>query len=81
MGHPTGPLDQYLNALLQAFLYDMEVFSQAWLYYLALVPAVLYGTFFLIKWAFLTAPAWLPIFLIVRILDGFTININHHGKR
>jgi hypothetical protein len=60
-------IDKYLEFLWNCFQYDIEVFSQAWLYYWALVPAVGYLVFFVLKWAVLTVPVWLPVSIILRI--------------
>jgi hypothetical protein len=61
-----GVIDKYLEFLWNSFLYDMDVFSQAWLYYWALVPATGYFIFFLLKWAVFTVPVWLPLTIVVR---------------
>jgi len=60
----------YLNFLWEAFQYDMNVFSQGWLYYWLLIPAVGYLIFFFIKWVVITAPVWLPIKLIFEAIGG-----------
>jgi hypothetical protein len=54
-------LEAYLNFIWSTFQYDMEVFSQGWMYYWLLIPAVFYFIFFFIKWAVITAPIWLPV--------------------
>lgn len=54
-------LTQYLQLLWKAFQYDIDVFSQGWIYYSLLIPAIFYFVFFLIKWMILTAPVWIPI--------------------
>ena len=47
------------------FQYDIEVFSQPWLYLWFLFPAIFYFAFFILKWAVLTAPFWVPIRLMI----------------
>ncbi|EKD89610.1 MAG: hypothetical protein ACD_33C00034G0007 [uncultured bacterium] len=54
-----------LNKLIELWLYDIEVFSQTWLYAWLLVPAMFYLMFFMIKWTVLTTPLWLPIVIII----------------
>lgn len=50
------------------FKYDIEVFSRPWLYIPFLIPACFYFIFFIIKWAVLTSPIWIPGRIIV---NGF----------
>jgi hypothetical protein len=57
-------LNQYLQLLWKAFQYDIETFSQVWLYVWLLIPAFCYFIFFLIKWVVLTAPIWLPLRMV-----------------
>ena len=57
-------LNQYFKLLLDAFQYDVSVFSQGWIYYWLLVPASVYLMFFILKWAVLTAPFWIPFNMI-----------------
>jgi len=57
-------LTKYLETLYQLFEYDIDVFSQVWIYAWVLIPAVFYLMFFMAKWAVLTAPIWLPLRII-----------------
>lgn len=57
-------LHQYLELLWQMFQYDIQVFSQPWIYYTLLIPATFYFVFFMLKWTVLTTPIWLPLSLI-----------------
>jgi len=59
-------LHKYLEILWNSFQYDVNVFSQAWIYYWALVPAIGYLIFFILKWFVLTAPFWLPFVVVMR---------------
>jgi len=60
-----------------AFQYDIDVFSQGWLYYCLLVPAIGYFIFFVLKWVVLTAPIWIPIRMIFGgIKSLFSISVN-----
>lgn len=54
-------LNGYLDFLWKAFQYDMDVFSQGWMYYWILIPAIGYLVFFFIKWTVITVPIWLPV--------------------
>ena len=53
-------LTAYINLLWNQFQYDVSVLSQPWMYWCFLIPAIAYGFFFIIKWALLTAPLWIP---------------------
>ncbi len=63
-------VEKYLNLLWNNFQFDIDVFSQPWLYYWLLIPAVGYFVFFFIKWAVLTTPVWLPIALALTPFKG-----------
>lgn len=63
-------MDIVINKLVELWLYDIEVFSQAWLYYWVLIPAMFYFVFFLIKWSVLTAPLWIPITIIISVFKS-----------
>ena len=53
-----------IDKLISLWMYDVHVFSQPWMYYWLLIPAAAYLVFFMLKWAALTAPIWLPIVII-----------------
>ena len=59
-------VEKYLELLYSMLLYDLEVFSQGWLYYWLLIPAVGYFIFFLLKWMVLTVPVWMPLAIAFR---------------
>ncbi len=61
---PMEILQQYIALLWQMFQYDIQVFSQPWMYYALLLPAFFYFIFFMLKWTVLTTPFWLPLSLI-----------------
>jgi hypothetical protein len=54
----------YLQLLWDSFQYDIDVFSQIWIYAWLLIPAVFYFIFFIIKWIVLTAPIWVPFRMV-----------------
>ncbi len=58
-------MQRIIDLLVRCYEYDVEVFSQPWMYWCLLIPAALYLAFFFVKWAVLTAPLWLPISMIV----------------
>jgi len=58
-------LNKYLDLLWNFFMYDIETFSQPWMYWWLLIPASCYLVFFIIKWAVLTAPFWIPINMVL----------------
>ena len=58
---PYEIFQAYLNLLYKQFLYDVNVLSQPWMYYLLLIPAICYLIFVVVKWGFLTIPIWAPL--------------------
>ncbi len=62
-------INEYLSFLWKMFQYDMNVFSQGWLYYWLLIPAMCYFSFFMIKWAVLTCPIWMPFSIIIKSFE------------
>jgi len=62
-------ITKYLNLLYDLFLYDVEVFSQGWIYAWVLLPAIGYLVFFCVKWFILTLPFWLPIKILIDSLS------------
>lgn len=57
----TELYQKYLGFIWNAFIYDADVFSKWWLYVFFFIPFIFYLMFFVMKWAFLTAPLWLPV--------------------
>jgi hypothetical protein len=54
-----------LAVLTEQWIWDVEVFSNPWMYYLLLIPVMFYVPFFFMKWMVLTTPFWLPIFIVI----------------
>ena len=54
----------YFALIWTSFQADVAAFSHWWMYAFFLIPALGYTLFFVLKWAFLTAPIWIPINLI-----------------
>jgi hypothetical protein len=52
----------------QCFQYDVQIFSKPWLYY-TILPAIGYLIFFLVKWCILTTPLWVPVTIVLRVLN------------
>lgn len=63
-------IDKYLELLWNQFQYDIEIFSQPWMYYWALIPAIGYLIFFFFKWTVLTTPVWLPPGIVAQMFRG-----------
>lgn len=61
-------LTTVMSVLVGQWVWDVEVFSNPWMYYPLLIPVMFYVPFFFMKWTILTAPAWLPIMLFVTSL-------------
>lgn len=57
-----------MSELLQLYIdllkWDIAVMSQPWMYACFFIPIFCFIPFFLMKWALLSAPLWLPIGLI-----------------
>lgn len=58
-------MEQITQTLIRLWLFDVDVLSQPWMYWWLCIPALFYFAFFCFKWMLLTAPAWLPVTLIV----------------
>ena len=63
-------INEYFTFIWKMFQYDMSVFSQGWLYYWLLIPAMCYFAFYMVKWVVLTCPIWMPFSIIVSILKN-----------
>ena len=72
-----GYLDAYMKLLWELFNYDVEVFSQVWIYAVLVIPAFAYFIFFLFKWIVLTSPVWLTILMVTK---GFSLPFMLVGK-
>lgn len=57
-------MDKVLDILYGFYIYDLEVFSQPWIYW-TIIPAIVYLAFFVVKWAVLTLPVWFPIKILL----------------
>jgi hypothetical protein len=62
----TEIFEGYVEVLYRLWLFDVEIMSNPWMYIPFLIPIVLYLIFFVIKWAILTTPLWLPFRIIIR---------------
>lgn len=60
-------MDKTIEILVDQYAYDVEVMSQPWMYWCLLIPITLYMSFFFVKWVVLTAPAWLPLAVVVSL--------------
>lgn len=63
-------MDKVIDTLVRLWLFDIEFFSQPWIYWWLCVPAACYLVFFFLKWAVLTAPLWLPLVIIIGAIKG-----------
>lgn len=59
-------MERVIEFLIDQWMYDIGVMSQPWMYWWLLVPIVCYLAFFFVKWAVLTAPLWMPFYMIVK---------------
>lgn len=62
-------MKKLIDLYIRCFEYDVEVFSNGWLY-VFIIPILFYLCFFFVKWITLTAPFWLPIAIIVSTLKS-----------
>jgi hypothetical protein len=65
-------MNEITDTLIRLWKYDIEVFSQPWMYIPFLIPPLFYLGFFFVKWAVLTAPVWLPFYVIFSALNWRT---------
>jgi hypothetical protein len=63
-------MNEITHTLIELWKYDIEVFSQPWIYWPFCVPALAYLSFFFAKWVAITAPIWLPFVIIIRSFRG-----------
>jgi len=68
-------MNNLTQTLYDLWKYDIEVFSKGWLYYWLLIPAIAYTAFFFLKWTVITAPVWLPVYIITGSFKGREIRI------
>lgn len=61
-------IDKYFELLWGFFLYDIEVFTEKWMYIPFLIPAAFYFMFFMLKWYVLLIPVTLPFSITMNIL-------------
>jgi hypothetical protein len=59
-------LMQYLAFLWSQFQWDVAQMSEPWMYWWLLVPIICFVFFFVTKWALLTLPLWLPLYLALQ---------------
>ena len=77
----TKLYQNYFNLLWESFQYDIEVFSQWWMYTHLLIPATFYLVFFIVKWIVLTFPIWFSVSLPLKLLNGMAnIMINYRNN-
>jgi len=60
-------MNEIISTLVELWRFDIWVFSQWWVYAPCFIPATFYLMFFFLKWMVITAPAWLPIAVIIAI--------------
>ncbi len=57
-------MNTIIEILTGFYLYDLQVFSNPWMYIPFCIPILFYIMFFVAKWVILTLPIWCPIMLI-----------------
>ena len=81
----TELYQNYLGLLWSAFQYDIEVFSQWWMYSHLLIPASAYLGFFIVKWIVLLFPVWgtvaMPLYFIGNMAEYFVKLRESHIKK
>ena len=71
--------EKILEILTQQFEYDVWVMSQPFMYILV-IPILFYVSFFMLKWAILTLPLWIPIYLIASAFNSLRGNRDNDGQ-
>jgi len=64
MEQTIAALDLLIATYIGFLQYDIEVFSDPWLYIPLLVPFAFYLVYFVVKWYILLIPLWLPVMLV-----------------
>lgn len=67
-------MQRLIDLLTRCYEYDVAVFSEPWMYYPLLIPALMYFAFFLLKWYVLTTPVWLPLYIIATAFRNTSTN-------
>jgi hypothetical protein len=70
-----------LGLYWELFLYDIHVFSQPWIYWWLLIPALCYLCFFCIKWAILLYPIYIIPLMLFRSLLYLLLTIIRKDKK
>jgi hypothetical protein len=60
-------MNEILLMLKEQYLWDIAQFSSPWMYWFV-IPIMLFVPFFVLKWAMLTLPLWLPVAMVIRPL-------------
>ena len=63
-------MQEVLEKLAQLYLWDLDVMSEPQMYYYLLLPIACFLVFFVVKWLFLTLPAWLPVAILIAVFRG-----------
>lgn len=70
-------MEKIIDIYVRCFEYDVEVFSQPWIYW-CVFPAFFYLFFFIIKWWALTLPFWMPI---AAVLGQFSVRFGSNANK
>lgn len=58
-------MNELLQILFDLWKYDVGVMLNPWMYIPFCIPILCYLSFFFVKWLVLTAPLWLPVYVIL----------------
>lgn len=64
-------MNKLIEIYVEQFEYDVATMSQPWMYWCLLIPIFFYFCFFVIKWAVMTLPFWLPPVLVIKAWTEF----------
>lgn len=59
-------LVQYIEFCKGQFQWDVEWFSEPWMYIPMFVPVTFFFVFFVIKWVVITMPLWIPFRVMMK---------------
>ena len=62
-------LIRYVDFCIGMFKYDIEVFSESWMYWWLCIPAIAYFGFFVFKWAVIATPLVLPFMTTKKLVN------------
>lgn len=58
--------DRVCQTLVDQWQWDIAVMAEPWMYYPLLIPAGCFAGFMILKWILITAPLWVPFYMLFK---------------